>query len=71
MCSVSSLQDAEYLDAVFSLVSGRQIAAACRLAHRHGDHKLALALTQVASGNANSRLLAYEQLDTWRRMGVG
>lgn len=67
---VSSSQDADYLDALFSLVSGRQIAAACRLAHRHGDHKLALSLTQVASGNTNSRVLAYEQLDTWRRTGV-
>ena len=69
--SHSSSQDAEYLDALFSLVSGGQIAAACRLAHQQGDHNLALALTQVACGNANSRALAYEQLDTWRRMGVG
>ena len=63
--------DAEYLEAVFSLVSGRQMAAACRLAHQHRDHKLALLLGQVASSSANSRQLAYEQLDIWRRMGVG
>ena len=65
------LQDAEYLGALFSLVSGRQMAAACRLAHQHRDHKLALLLGQVANGSANSRQLAYEQMDMWRRMGVG
>jgi nuclear pore complex protein Nup98-Nup96 len=62
--------DAEYLEAVFSLVSGRQIAAACSLANQHRDHKLALLLSQIASGTPNSRMLAYEQMDVWRRMGI-
>ena len=65
-----SPQDSEYLGALFSLVSGRQIAAACRLAHKYRDHKLALLLSQLACGNVNSRQLAYEQMTMWRRMGV-
>ena len=64
------LQDSEYLGALLSLVSGRQIGGACRLANQHRDHKLALLLGQITGGNPNFRRLAYEQLDMWRRLGV-
>ncbi|CAI8057887.1 Nuclear pore complex protein Nup98-Nup96 [Geodia barretti] len=68
--SASGDTDSEYLGALLSLVSGRQIAGACHLAHRHGDHKLALLLGQITGGKPNFRRLAYEQLDLWRRLGV-
>ena len=44
---VASCTDADYLRALFSLVSGQQLSKACRLAQKNRDHKLALLLSQA------------------------
>lgn len=46
---VTAASSEHYLEAVFSLVCGQQLGAACRLAQKHSDHKLALLLSQAVS----------------------
>ena len=65
-----SIQDTDFLEALFSLVSGRQLTSACQLACKHRDFKSAALLSQATCGDVNFKQMAYEQLDMWRRMGV-
>ena len=52
---VSSCSDKDYLQALFSLVSGQQLSSACRLAQRHRDHKLALLLSQATQNTTYNK----------------
>ena len=64
------LQESEYLSSLFSLVTGHQLPAACRLAHSHRDHKLAILLSQSLSSLQSSRELFRQQLNEWEIMKV-
>lgn len=44
-----------YLKTLFSLVAGQQLAAACRLAQKNKDHKLALLLSQATYPSQSNR----------------
>ena len=52
---VGGCSEENYLRALFSLVSGQQLGKACRLAHRHRDHKLAMLLSQAAQNTTYNR----------------
>ena len=57
------------MQAVLSCLTGRQIADACELAQKSGDHKLALLLAQAVS-NFLPRQMLSKQLDEWNELGV-
>ena len=62
-------QEQGHLQAVLSCLTGRQIADACELAQKSGDHKLALLLAQAVS-NFLPRQMLSKQLDEWNELGV-
>ncbi|XP_032812490.2 nuclear pore complex protein Nup98-Nup96 isoform X1 [Petromyzon marinus] len=55
--------------AVFSCLSGRQIARACRLAQDAGDHRLALLISQAVGSKPTRQLLALN-LSEWGKLQV-
>ncbi|KAM4620966.1 nuclear pore complex protein Nup98-Nup96 isoform 2-T3 [Polymixia lowei] len=56
-----------HVEAIFSYLTANRISEACRLAQRHGDHRLSLLLSQ-AMGSQYSRDLLALQLADWSRM---
>ncbi|XP_033631554.1 nuclear pore complex protein Nup98-Nup96-like isoform X1 [Asterias rubens] len=65
----SKFKDMGHIEAVFSLLTGHQISAACAAAQRSGDHRLALLLAQAGS-TQEIKLLITKQLSDWHEMGV-
>ena len=63
-CSVSLIQDNDHLRIIFSLLTGKQINAACQVAQSNGDSRLSLLLAQ-SSGNMILRQWLLKQLDDW------
>lgn len=63
----SSAQHCSHVDAIFSYLTAHRIGEACKLAHKSGDHRLALLLSQ-AGGSQNSRELLSLQLLDWSRL---
>ena len=64
------LQESAYLSVLFSLVTGQQLSSACKMAHKHRDHKLALLFSQAANSSLTTRLLLKDQLNEWERLKV-
>ena len=58
-----------HIEAVFSLLTGRQISEAYAVAQRSGDHRLALLLAQAGSTDQIKQLVT-KQLSDWHEMGV-
>ncbi|XP_050416506.2 nuclear pore complex protein Nup98-Nup96 isoform X1 [Patella vulgata] len=58
-----------HLEAIFSHLTGGQIAEACLLAQQSGDHRLALLLAQSA-GSCISKQLLEQQLQDWKEVGA-
>ncbi|KAJ3589071.1 hypothetical protein NHX12_009919 [Muraenolepis orangiensis] len=56
-----------HIEAIFSYLTGGRISMACRLAQKHGEHRLALLLAQASSSQPCRELLAL-QLADWCRM---
>jgi nuclear pore complex protein Nup98-Nup96 len=57
-------QDDNHLRIIFSLLTGKQINAACQVAQSNGDSRLSLLLAQ-SSGNMIVRQWLLKQLDDW------
>nr|XP_008121637.1 PREDICTED: nuclear pore complex protein Nup98-Nup96 [Anolis carolinensis] len=64
---VSLSQNSNPPEAVFSLLTGKQIKEACRLAQNSGDHRLALLLSQLVGSQEVRELLAL-QLADWHQL---
>lgn len=62
-----SKSNGRHTDAIFSLLTGNCISQACRLAQKHGDHRLSLLLSQAVGSQFCRDLLAL-QLADWNRM---
>ena len=62
-------QEQGHLQAILCSLSGRQIAEACDLAQRSGDHKLALLLAQAISSFLPRQMLS-KQFEEWIELGV-
>lgn len=62
---ISSLNETDYLQNIFVLLTGRQLDAAAQLAVSRGDVRLAVLLSQ-AGGSTLNRLDVARQLDLWR-----
>ena len=62
--SFSEIQDNDLLRIIFSLLTGKQINAACQVAQSSGDSRLSLLLAQ-SSGNMIVRQWLLKQLDDW------
>ena len=58
------IQDNDHLRIVFSLLTGKQMNAACQVAQSNGDSRLSLLLAQ-SSGNMIVRQWLLKQLDDW------
>ncbi|XP_038055472.1 nuclear pore complex protein Nup98-Nup96-like isoform X2 [Patiria miniata] len=65
----AKFKDMGHIEAVYSLLTGRQIGEACAVAQRSGDHRLALLLAQAGSTNETKKLVA-KQLGDWHEMGI-
>lgn len=52
---LSHCQEGGYLKSLFSLVVGQQLPAACQLAQKNKDHKLALLLSQAIYTSPNNK----------------
>jgi nuclear pore complex protein Nup98-Nup96 len=63
--TISSLNESNYLEHVFLLLTGRQLDAAVELAASKGDVRLACLLSQ-AGGSMVNRADVLRQLDLWR-----
>ncbi|XP_071847086.1 nuclear pore complex protein Nup98-Nup96-like isoform X3 [Apostichopus japonicus] len=63
----SKFKDLGNIEAVFSLLTGHQIAEACEVAQQSGDHRLALLLAQAGS-TREARQLVTAQLVDWREL---
>ncbi|XP_066985536.1 nuclear pore complex protein Nup98-Nup96 isoform X4 [Macrobrachium rosenbergii] len=65
-------QDGEenYLAAIFSHLTARQISEACMLAQSKGDHHLALLLAQSCMGEDSPRQILAQQLSNWAEGGT-
>ncbi|XP_066286606.1 nuclear pore complex protein Nup98-Nup96-like isoform X2 [Branchiostoma lanceolatum] len=63
----SKFKEGGHTDAIFSLLSGRQISQACSLAQQSGDHRLALILAQ-AGGSHFPREVLGKQLSDWEEL---
>ncbi|CAL5190845.1 unnamed protein product [Lathyrus oleraceus] len=66
---ISSLDDSNYLQHIFTLLTGRQLDEAVRLAVSKGDVRLACLLSQ-AGGSTLNRSDVAKQLDIWRNKGL-
>ncbi|KAK4764700.1 hypothetical protein SAY86_025790 [Trapa natans] len=66
---VSSLSESDYLENLFSLLTGRQLDTAVELAVSKGDVRLALLLSQAGGSSANRSDIS-RQLDLWRMNGL-
>ncbi|PKI31565.1 hypothetical protein CRG98_048049 [Punica granatum] len=66
---VSSLSESNYLEQLFSLLTGRQLDSAVELAVSKGDVRLACLLSQ-AGGSSVNRSDISRQLDLWRINGL-
>nr|XP_020647578.1 nuclear pore complex protein Nup98-Nup96 isoform X6 [Pogona vitticeps] len=64
---VSLSQNNSPAEAIFSYLTGKQIGEACRLAHKSGDHRLALLLSQLV-GSQEVRDLMAMQLADWHQL---
>ncbi|XP_028803122.1 nuclear pore complex protein NUP96 isoform X2 [Neltuma alba] len=62
---ISSLNESDYLQNIFVLLTGRQLDAAVQLAVSRGDVRLAVLLSQ-AGGSTLNRSDVARQLDLWR-----
>lgn len=62
-------KDQGHLQAILCSLSGRQIAEACELAQKSGDHKLALLLAQAVSSFIPRQMLV-KQFEEWIELGV-
>ncbi|GMY06090.1 nuclear pore complex protein NUP96 [Fagus crenata] len=67
--TISSLNESNYLEHIFLLLTGRQLVAAVELAASRGDVRLACLLSQ-AGGSMVSRGDVTRQLDLWRINGL-
>ncbi|XP_067040500.1 nuclear pore complex protein Nup98-Nup96-like isoform X1 [Acropora muricata] len=63
----ANFQESDYLKAIFSYLTGKQIRKACQVAQQHNDFRLSLLLSQ-ATGNSLPRNLCYKQLDEWQKL---
>lgn len=63
----SKFKDLGNIEAVFSLLTGHQIAEACEVAQQSGDHRLALLLAQAGS-TREARQLVSSQLVDWKEL---
>ncbi|XP_048584697.1 nuclear pore complex protein Nup98-Nup96 isoform X1 [Nematostella vectensis] len=63
----ANFEDGDYLNAIFSHLTGQQISKASRLAQRHGDYRLSLLLSQATSSSA-IRYLLQKQLSDWEQV---
>ncbi|XP_061106548.1 nuclear pore complex protein Nup98-Nup96 isoform X2 [Conger conger] len=55
------------VDAIFSYLSGHRVSQACKLAHKSGDQRLTLLLSQAGGSQCSRDLLALQLLD-WSRL---
>ena len=67
---IHPVQESKYLSNLFNLLTQFRLSAACLLAHKHQDHKLASIISQAESGNLGNRLLLRQQLNDWDRLEV-
>ena len=56
---------------VLQLLTQFNLSKALSVAHQHKDYKLALLISQAASGSLGNRLMLRQQLDDWDKMEVG
>ncbi|KOM46342.1 hypothetical protein LR48_Vigan07g004600 [Vigna angularis] len=66
---ISSLNDSDYLQHIFVLLTGRQLDEAVQLAVSKGDVRLACLLSQAGGSTVNRSDIA-RQLDIWRNKGL-
>ncbi|KAK3150615.1 hypothetical protein QOZ80_3AG0235480 [Eleusine coracana subsp. coracana] len=66
---VSSLSDAQYLEHILLLLTGRQLDSATEVAASRGDVRLAILLSQTGGSMLNRSDLA-QQLDLWKMNGL-
>lgn len=66
---ISSLNDSNYLEHIFVLLTGRQLDAAVELAVSKGDVRLACLLSQAGGSTVNRSDVA-RQLDLWKINGL-
>ncbi|XAR50491.1 hypothetical protein NMG60_11004833 [Bertholletia excelsa] len=66
---VSSLNESNYLEHIFLLLTGRQLDAAVELAASRGDVRLACLLSQAGGSTVNRSNIA-RQLEIWRMNGL-
>lgn len=66
---ISSLNDSNYLEQIFVLLTGRQLDAAVELAVSKGDVRLACLLSQAGGSTVNRSDVAW-QLDLWKINGL-
>ena len=62
-------QDLGHAEAVFSLMTGKQISKAAKVAQKSGDHRLALLLAQAGCSH-EVRQLVTKQLSDWLEIQV-
>ncbi|KAI4296951.1 hypothetical protein L6164_036867 [Bauhinia variegata] len=66
---ISSLNDSDYLQHIFVLLTGRQLGDAVQLAVSKGDVRLACLLSQAGGSTVNRSDVA-KQIDLWRENGL-
>jgi nuclear pore complex protein Nup98-Nup96 len=66
---LSSLSDAQYLEHILLLLTGRQLDTATEVASSRGDVRLAILLSQTGGSMLNRSDLA-QQLDLWKMNGL-
>ncbi|KAK3588728.1 hypothetical protein CHS0354_019194 [Potamilus streckersoni] len=62
-------EDQGYLKAILSSLTGRQIANACGLAQKSGDHRLALLLAEPI-GSQEPRQMLDQQIEEWQELNA-